>query len=670
MLKNPLLIASKKPLPTTVGIIGAGTIGPDIGYYLKSAIPGLKLCLVDIDASALDKARERIRQYVDKGLNRGKISATQAIDIQDKLTTTTDYAELADCEWVIEAATEDLALKRKIFTDIEAVVSEQTLITSNTSSIPASDLFSHLQYPHRTTVTHFFAPAFRNPAVEVIEWEKSAPWVVDYLRWLFCVTGKVPMLTRDVVCFMLDRIFDNWCNEAGLLLNEASAEQIDFVASEFVHAGPFFVLNLANGNPIIIETNTRQMEYEGEHYRPASVFERNEKWATISPGSHVEVTASTANAIRTRLLGVLFSQTYDILDRDIGAIEDLDLGCRLAFAFKQGPLELATKLGSTTVQQIIDSFITQRPGMPTPNKAAEKYNDYYRHVLVDVVENTAIITLRRPQALNALHDEMTDEILNVFADYAAREDIHGFVLTGYGTQAFCAGADIGRFVEMLGDHESCIGYARACSRLLRYLDECKFPVVAALNGMALGGGLELAMRCDEIVATNNAWMQLPEITLGIVPGIGGMVIPYRRWPHAAETFNNMLLKAQKLPADEALELGIISKISDSHTSLLSDAIALVKQHRKQHARNLDAPIDISPQPTLDEPCKDFAGAQLSTQVIQIISEAVITASTQQNLETALETGYKAFADSAATAAAREGIDAFLSGRVPNYAQTG
>ena len=670
MLKNPLLIAPNKPLPAAVGIIGAGTIGPDIGYYLKSAIPGLKLSLVDIDPSALDKARERIGQYVDKGLNRGKISATQATDIQDKLNTTTDYAELADCEWVIEAATEDLTLKRKIFTDIEAVVSDQTLITSNTSSIPASDLFSHLQYPHRTTVTHFFAPAFRNPAVEVIEWEKSAPWVVDYLRWLFCVTGKVPMLTRDVVCFMLDRIFDNWCNEAGLLLNEASPAQIDFVASEFVHAGPFFVLNLANGNPIIIETNTRQMEYEGEHYRPASVFERNEKWATSSPGSHVEVTVSIANSIRTRLLGVLFSQSYDILDRNIGAIEDLDLGCRLAFAFKQGPLELASELGGTKVQQIIDSFVTQRPGMPTPNKAIEKYNDYYRHVLVDVVENTAIITLRRPEALNALHDEMTDEILNVFADYAARQDIHGFVLTGYGTQAFCAGADIGRFVEMLGDHESCIEYARACSRLLRYLDQCEFPVVAALNGMALGGGLELAMRCDEIVATNNAWMQLPEITLGIVPGIGGMVIPYRRWPHAAETFNNMLLKAQKLAANQALELGVITKISDSHTSLLGDAIALVKQHRKKLGRNLDAPIDLSPKPNLDEPCKDYSGDQLSMQVAQILSDAVITASTQQNLETALETGYKAFADSAATAAAREGIDAFLSGRAPNYDQTG
>ena len=86
------------------------------------------------------------------------------------------------------------------------------------------------------------------------------------------MTGKVPLVTDDVPCFMLDRIFDNWCNEAAYLLDHATAAEIDTVASEFVHAGPFFVLNLAHGNPIITETNTLQAEEEGEHYRPAPIF--------------------------------------------------------------------------------------------------------------------------------------------------------------------------------------------------------------------------------------------------------------------------------------------------------------------------------------------------------------------------------------------------------------
>ena len=104
---------------------------------------------------------------------------------------------------------------------------------------------------------------------------------------------------------------------------------------------------------------------------------------------------------------------------------------------------------------------------------------------------------------------------------------------------------------MLGDAPASAQYARDCSRLLVHLDRMKKPVVAALNGMALGGGLELAMRCHDIVALKRAWLQLPEVTLGIVPGIGAMVVPYRRWPHATATFNAMLRQAERLKAARA-----------------------------------------------------------------------------------------------------------------------
>ena len=86
---------------------------------------------------------------------------------------------------------------------------------------------------------------------------------------------------------------------------------------------------------------------------------------------------------------------------------------------------------------------------------------------------------------------------------------------------------------MLGDAQAATQYARDCSRLLVHLDRMNKPVVAALNGMALGGGFELAMRCHGMVAERRAWLQLPEVTLGIVPGIGAMVVAYRRWPSAA-----------------------------------------------------------------------------------------------------------------------------------------
>ena len=333
---NPLLAKPTLAIPERVAVVGAGTIGPDIGYYLKSSLPDLDLVLVDVVQERLDDAMEHIEAHVRKGLARKKLTDDQADAVMGNLVTTLDYEAMADCEWVIEAATEDLEAKREIFFRVENIIATDALITSNTSSLPAERLFRDLEHPERATVTHFFAPAFRNPIVEVVKWDGVAPEVVDFLRWLFAATGKVPLVTSDEVCFMLDRVFDNWCNEAGYLLDEATASEIDYVAGEYVHAGPFFVLNIANGNPIITETNTLQMSEEGEHYRPASVFSSVETWSTISPGDDVDVDPEKAGRIRDRLLGVLFSQSVDILDRNIGSPTDLEQGCELALGFKKG----------------------------------------------------------------------------------------------------------------------------------------------------------------------------------------------------------------------------------------------------------------------------------------------------------------------------------------------
>jgi enoyl-CoA hydratase/3-hydroxyacyl-CoA dehydrogenase len=377
-------------------------------------------------------------------------------------------------------------------------------------------------------VTHFFAPAWRNPVVEVIDWPGADPLLVAHLRRVFCATGKVPLVTTDAPCFMLDRVFDNWCNEAALLLDRATAAEIDSVAAEFVHAGPFYVLNLARGNPIIVETNTLQAAEEGDHYRPAAIFRSVDNWVTVAPGRRQDVAAETAIAIRERLLGVLFSQTVDILDRAIGSPADLDLGCRVALGFRRGPLELLRDMPAADAVRIIGRFTRERQGMPSPARPLPDYQRFERHILVDDLDAIKVITLRRPEALNALHDEMTDEILGVIRRFEADPNVIGFVIVGYGTRAFCAGADIGRFPSLLGDAEASAQYARDCSRLLVHLDAMDKPVVAALNGMALGGGFELAMRCHGLVALRDAWMH-PGDHAGHPPGIGARC-PMQRAP--------------------------------------------------------------------------------------------------------------------------------------------
>lgn len=664
---NPLLKESPRALPNRVAIIGAGTIGPDIAYYLKSAIPDLTLHLVDVVQDALDQAMERISGYAAKGLKRGKLTEAQAARVKQKLVPTLDYATIAECDWVLEAATENLELKHGIFERIEEVVRPDALITSNTSSLPASRLFSRLAHKGRCTVTHFFAPAFQNPAVEVVRWEQGDPEVLEYLRWLFCMTGKVPLVTGDAPCFMLDRVFDNWCNEAAYLLDRATAAEVDSVAREYVYAGPFRVLNLARGNRIIVETNTVQME-EGEHYRPAPIFRSVETWKTEEPGTEIQVEADTAQHVRDRMLGALFSQSLDIVDRSIGTVEDLNLGCCLALGFKKGPFDLMRGLGDEEVHRILGRFTFERPGMPSPKRGLASYQDFLRYVQVDDLREVKVITLRRPQALNALDDELMSEVLAVLEEHEPNPAVAGFVIVGYGTRAFCAGADVGRLAQVLGNAEEAAQYARDCSRLLVRLDAMTKPVVAAINGMALGGGLELAMRCHAMVAMRDAWIQFPEITLGIAPGTGGLVVPYRKWPQAAPLFHDMLCLAKKLSVAEASELGVVDGLADGYPVLIQLAVERVRELAG----------GLTPLPEGPARIASFAGADpgaagtqaLSRQVIGIIERAIQEAADAPNLTDALEIGYRAFGASACTAAAREGLSAFLERRKPDFAKTG
>lgn len=665
--KNPLVGSPRKTLPKHAAMVGAGTIGPDIGYYLKAALPDIKLTLIDVVEEPLEAAKARFEGYADKGVQRGKMKQEMADKVLTNIFYTTNYDDIADADIIVEAATESIPLKKKIFGMIEERVADDAIITSNTSSIPAEVIFADMKRPERTTITHFFAPAWRNPAVEVITWAKSNREVVDYLRWLFAITGKAPVVTADVVCFMLDRVFDNWCNEAALLLPEATSKQIDTVAEQYVYAGPFFVLNMANGNPIIVETNERQME-ESPAYKPANVFNSVDRWITKKPGEKAEMSDDIRQLISDRLLGILYSQSLDVVAREIGTPEDLDLGCALALGFRKGPLELAGELGYDEIKRIMERLDKERNGLPGLSVIDQlpAMINFKQYVLVDKLDDVVLITIRRPAQMNALTDRVTDEILAVLQEYADDPSVTGFVITGYGTRAFCAGADIGKFPDMLGDTAASAQYARDCSRLLVYIDQMTKPIVAAVNGMALGGGAELAIRCHSMVAGSNAMFQFPEITLGILPGIGGLIVPYRKWPQAAAKFTAMLARGDRMNAKEALELGVVSSLEDEYEDLVMAAAAKVRELKDDVPPAIPAMLDIPADGVADQEAAAMDGTPLSKEAVGIILDAVRAGVKAPSFAAALEVGYEAFGKIAATAAAKEGIGSFLSRKKPDF----
>ncbi len=660
---NPLLVKPARPLPEEIAVIGAGTIGPDIAYYLKSALPAIKLYLVDVVEEPLKNAEKRLSAYAKKAVDKKKMKEDKAKAVLENIIYTMDYDQIKNCDLVIEAATESIPLKQKIFDSVEKTVSEDTIITSNTSSIPADRIFSKMKKPERTTITHFFAPAWRSLPVEVITWQGASQDTVDYLCWFFASTGKAPIMTDNAICFMLDRIFDNWCNEAVFLLESASASQVDKVVEEFVFAGPFFVLNMANGNPIIIETNTLQME-EGPHYRPAPVLSSVDRWLTHRPGAKIEVPGDIKDTIRDRMLGIFFSQSFDIIDRGIGTKEDLNFGCQIALGFRKGPLDVMQDLGEAEVSRIMKKFKEERPGFPQAKESFSFYQDFKRHVLVDEMDGVIIITIRRPQAMNALSDDITNEILAVLKDNKDNPSVKGFVITGYGNAAFSAGADIGKFPKMLGDSDASVQYAKDCAGVQLFMDQMDKPIVAAINGMALGGGLEVAIRCHSLIATKNALLQFPEITLGILPGIGGCIVPYRRWPDGAALFNEMICFGRPIKAKEAADIGMVTRIVDDYSELIKAAVEEVKNLQGKVKRISDAKVDI---PEITIPDEPMAGKQaLSKEAVSIALKTVKDGAAADSFAEALEIGYKGFGEIACTDAAKEGISAFLEKRKPEF----
>jgi enoyl-CoA hydratase/3-hydroxyacyl-CoA dehydrogenase len=660
---NPFLIRPTRPIPEEMAVIGAGNIGPDIAYFFRTGFPEKKLYLVDVIEEPLKKAQQRFEGYAKKGVEKKKLRPEQVEAILGNIVYTTDYNSLKNCGLVIEAATENLELKKKILTQVESVVGEDAIITSNTSGMTADQIFSHLRHPERTTITHFFAPAWYSTGVEVINWERADERVVDFLLWFFAQAGKTPVAARSVFSFLLNRLFETWASEAAWMLDRATSKEIDYVSEEFLGAGPFYVTGVGGGNPLTFASQTRRMT-ERAAYVPTRILLSIEKWAFNRPGTKVEVAPELAEWIRMRFLGSVFSQCFDIADRNIGTSTDLNFGSLIALAYKKGVFDLMAGLGAKKVTSIMKKFDAERPGFPQPTKPIEKYLDFPRDILVDQIDGISIITMRRPQAANALSDHTCHEILAELKKGEADPSMKGFVITGYGLRAFCAGADIGGFVATFDNHEKGQALSRGNSKVLEYIDQMKKPVVAALNGLAMGGGVELATRCHSMVAMEKAFLQLPEITLGMIPGMGGVVIPYRKWPQAAAKFHVMIGKAERMTVKEALEIGIVKKVATSFPDLIEAAIAEVNRLQGNIPRIGQGPVEIPPFAVPEAP---MAGdLPLSKEILGIIAGVINRAAAAKTLTEALEIAYVGAGDISCAKDCKEGVRAFLEKRKPQF----
>lgn len=188
----------------------------------------------------------------------------------------------------------------------------------------------------------------------------------------------------------------------------------------------------------------------------------------------------------------------------------------------------------------------------------------YQDLLFEIKGRIAVITINKPASLNALNKNVITELSEALTAANNDEHVRVIILTGSGEKAFVAGADIKEFADF--DSQQAESLAReGQNKLFNKVENLSKPVIAAINGFALGGGLELAMSCHLRFASTNARLGLPEVTLGLIPGYGGT----QRLPQLVGKgiANELIFSAEMVSAERAYEIGLVNRVYDSEELL-------------------------------------------------------------------------------------------------------
>lgn len=227
----------------------------------------------------------------------------------------------------------------------------------------------------------------------------------------------------------------------------------------------------------------------------------------------------------------------------------------------------------------------------------------YNTIKYEVNEHIAKITMNRPKALNALNSEVLDELDKCLDEIKAKNDLRVLIITGEG-RSFIAGADIKEMSDLGGLEAKAFGNKGLS--VFRKIETLPIPVIAAVNGFALGGGCELAMSCDIRIASNKALFGQPEVGLGLIPGFGGTQRLQRLVGQGWAKY--LIYSAENIKADKALEIGLVQDVVDveeleERVNTLAETIASkapIAVRLSKEAINTGAQVDIEHAMRIEE----------------------------------------------------------------------
>jgi len=546
-----------------IGVIGAGNMGSGIAQ--KLAQEGLNVVMVDMKDEFVQRGVNTIKQLLDEAMSRKIFKPAQVEEILGRIEGTTDFNAVADADIVIEAVFEDKAVKTDLFKKLDTICDAKTILATNTSSFYVRDFADQVTRPDRFVGLHYFFHPAKNRLLEIIPHEGTSKETLENSLLLAKLHGKTGIVVKDAPGFAVNRFFVPFLNEAARMLEEKIADipTIEAAAKQAfkIGMGAFELMNVT-GIPIAVHAATTLGNELGPFYAPAAVLkqqmEKNENWDLSG-----DVDEAKLPEVIERFYGVNLGVAAALVDEGVASIEDTDRGAKIGLRWIQGPFEIMNKIGINRTYEAVQAICERYPDFKMPQVLAQQKEKgvpfAFKVVDLDVKDGIAYITINRPEAMNALNEAVFIQLAEQFAKAEADSEVKAIVFQGAG-KAFIAGADIRYFVKKIKANQidEIVQFTREGHELLLKIENSAKLTIALLDGLSLGGGSELALACQAIVATPAASMAFPETSIGIYPGLGGMLRMTRQV--GSELAKYYVFTGAPLNMSDALELGIVTRL--------------------------------------------------------------------------------------------------------------
>ncbi len=619
-----------------IAVLGAGTMGAGIAQ--RCAQSGFEVAMMDMKDEFVENGFKTITKTLDKGIERGKVTDEQKTKILERIQGTTDLTEAGkDTDLVIEAVFEDMEVKKKLFTEIEQICPDHTIFASNTSSLHITELANATGRPEKFAGLHFFNPAAINKLIEVIAGDDTSEETVNILLELSTILSKIPLNVKDAPGFAVNRYFVPFLNEACKIYEEgvANIPTIDQAAMDGfgIGMGPFKLMNFT-GIPIAYHSEESLNKGLGEFYSTSEAlkhqFEAGEQWDLEG-----EVDEAKLEEVKNRLLGCAWGIACQLVDEGVASKEDVDRGATIGLRWAAGPFAMMNAAGIENAYKIINEFADRTDGkfaVPANLKAQAELGKPWeiKYVSLKRDNDLAIITMNRPEAMNALNSKVLTDLQDALKQINDDPSVRSVIITGAGN-AFVAGADIKEMVTKTP--EEAREYTQFGHDVFNQIELLPKPVIAAVNGYALGGGCELALACDLIIASNKAKLGLPEVGLGIHPGFGGT----QRLPRLVgkAKAKELIFTTDIINAEEAARIGLVNKV-------------------------------VAPEKLLTETKKVAAKIARQGPVAIKLAKSVINRGLNVDLQTGLGYELDSVTEAFTTEDKTEGMNAFIEKRKPEF----